>query len=667
MNQSSRISPRPGRLPPLRKPARRSSALAARHRLNWHRAWAAGLVLWLTLAAPPARAHIVPPEKLHPLAESYRRVSFILNIIPVAWDQVGPEIKALADYWRPIDAPSADNFLREAQAIIAKATLRPDPEKGIEPMPRRQAASQVFELCTRIIPVLVRHHLKETEQKVGDRLAALAELKKAQGIWQAFEDTLSVVDPEAYRQQGLAWLQMTSALGTPGLLGVGATAFDRESFHQQSQVILAYLEGSYGKEFRAVEGRRLAPAPIHSATFNKDAKLPLRLPPGANINKQLPRPRQILNMTARGVDESETALIALGDMAFDSAEIFGEPARSLGINCNTCHNKSITNPNFFIPGLSVRPGGADITGSFFAGQLNNGHFDPLDIPDLRGIRFLAPYGRNGRFESLRDFVRFAIVNEFNGDEPDPMLVDAIIAYMNEFDFLSNPYLNPDGTLNATAPAAARRGERIFNQPFQQMNGMSCATCHIPSANFVDHQRHDIGTLKGYEKFSRDRGLKTQTLLGIKHTPPYFHDGSQATLRDVSAYFNNYYKLGLSAGKLDDLTAYLETVGDGTEPMEDTIHTLESEMEEFSFFTSAFEFLDEKNKPDLMGITFRTVAAEIRAHKWDLQDYTQLPVLDKMAELMDQGDAAIKAGDRARVRQIVGAYRQLYEKNKEVLK
>ena len=138
----------------------------------------ATMVLLLALVVSPARAHIVQPEKLHPVAESYRRVSFILNVIPVAWDQVDPEIVGLADYWRAIDAPAADNFLKEAQAIIAKATIKADPEKGIEPMPRRQAASQVFELCTRVIPVLVRHHLKEAEQNTGDRLETLAKFNQ---------------------------------------------------------------------------------------------------------------------------------------------------------------------------------------------------------------------------------------------------------------------------------------------------------------------------------------------------------------------------------------------------------------------------------------------------------------------------------------------------------
>ena len=106
--------------------------------------------------------------------------------------------------------------------------------------------------------------------------------------------------------------------------------------------------------------------------------------------------------------------------------------------------------------MTKHAGGVDVSSSFFAPHANNGLFDPLDIPDLRGIRFTAPYGRNGRFSSLRDFIRNVIVNEFNGPEPDPIVVDAMLAYMMEFDFLPNPMLNKDGTLNSKAPAPARR-------------------------------------------------------------------------------------------------------------------------------------------------------------------------------------------------------------------
>jgi cytochrome c peroxidase len=202
----------------------------------------------------------------------------------------------------------------------------------------------------------------------------------------------------------------------------------------------------------------------------------------------------------------------------------------------------------------------------FAPHANNSVFDPLDIPDLRGIRFTAPYGRNGRFSSLRDFIRNVIVNEFNGPEPDPIVVDAMLAYLMEFDFLPNPSLNKDGTLAKTAPAAARRGEKLFNKPFAQMNGMSCASCHVPSSHFVDHQRHDIGSVQGAEDHSLDRALDTPTLLSARFTAPYFHDGSLATLKEVVQWFNRNYDLKLDESQANDLTAYLEAVGDGKNHM-----------------------------------------------------------------------------------------------------
>src|SRR5262245_12565678 len=103
-------------------------------RFRWRGAWLIRRpieALFMALAAPLASAHIVPPEKLHPVAENYRRVSFILNVVPVAWDQVDPEIVALAEYWRTIDPEAAENFLKEGRAVMGKATIKPEPEKGL--------------------------------------------------------------------------------------------------------------------------------------------------------------------------------------------------------------------------------------------------------------------------------------------------------------------------------------------------------------------------------------------------------------------------------------------------------------------------------------------------------------------------------------------------------
>ena len=619
---------------------------------------ALGTLAILRLLSPPASAHIVPPEKYHPVAESYRRLSFILNLNPVDWELAVRDVERIAAGMGELDAKKAE-ALRADTAVVFDSVLRVEDEAP-GPQARKRAAKRLFEYSTRAVAELLTAHLEEASSALNDYKSALASLKEARQIWSSFEHEVKYTDPTAFREMGAWWLELTSSLGSPGFLTYAAVAADREQFNVFSERITDYVLASFGSEFSAPGNGRLAPLPRNSGSFDGRRVVPPKLPPGSNTNKQLPRPRQILNMAERGVDEGETVLIALGDMAFDSSFIFGEPASSLQITCNTCHNKSITNPNFIIPGLSAREGGMDVSNSYFAAHANNGHFDPLDIPDLRGIRFTAPYGRNGRFDSLREFVRNVIVNEFNGPEPDPVLMDGIIAYMIEFDFLANPALNADGSLNDTASEKAKRGEAIFHRPFPGMNGRSCASCHILSSNFLDHKRHDIGSLKGSSSFSRDRALDTPTLLGIKYTLPYFHDGSQPTLRAVNIWFSEQYELGLTGQEIDELTEYVATVGSGIEAYEDTVHTLDAEMEEFSFFLSAYEYLREIGKSDLIDITFQTIAQEIHAHKWDLQDKNYMSILNRMAGLMEEALASNQNGETASVDAIVAEYRVLYQ-------
>jgi cytochrome c peroxidase len=613
-------------------------------------------------------AHIIPPEKLHPVAESYRRLTFLLNLNPVLWPEVRNDAETIARNFAALAPAEAAGYRREVAARIDGFAA---PAKEGQERPgaaeRQQAAREVFELSTRAVARILELQLAAAERSLHDYGRASRAFHQARQIWASFEPEVQATDPTAFQRLGQGWLELAGSLGAPGVLQVGYQPARKEAFRAETAAIVSYVMANFGEAFRAPEQGKLAALPLRSPAFDPAATVPPRLPPGSEINKQLPRPRQVLNMTARGVDESETPLIALGDMAFDSPYIFGEPARSLGLSCNTCHNKSITNPKFFIPGLSVRPGGMDVSNSFFAPHSNNGHFDPLDIPDLRGIRFTAPYGRNGRFASLREFVRNVIVNEFAGPEPDPLLLDGMVAYMNEFDFLPNPMLNPDGSLNAKAPAAARRGEIIFKAPFHGLGGRSCATCHVPSDQFLDRKRHDIGSLAGSASYSRDRALDTPTLLSAKYTAPYFHNGSLPTLRAVSEWFNRNSRLGLTPQQVSDLTAYLETVGEGTDAMENTVYTLGAELEEFSFFLSAYEHLKSTRKTELMQTTFQTIAFEVRAHKWDVQDQKYLPLLDRLAELMDQAYLAAQRGDWAAADARVAEYRKLYRENKDHLK
>ena len=146
-----------------------------------------------------------------------------------------------------------------------------------------------------------------------------------------------------------------------------------------------------------------------------------------------------------------------------------------------------------------------------------------------------------------------IVNEFAGPEPSPVILDAMVAYIQDIDFLRNFSLGPGGRLNARTSAAERRGEAVFFRPFPHDPAMSCATCHVPSGAFVDHRQHDVGS----------GGLfKTPTLLNADFNAPYFHDGRFDSYDQVVAHFDRVFELGLSAQDRHDLVAYLTAVGDG---------------------------------------------------------------------------------------------------------
>ncbi len=628
-----------------------------------HSRKSAGSRLLVTLAcwlvASSAVAHIVPPEQLHPVAESYRRNGFVLALNPVLWDLVIADTQVIA---------KALGRVAEDQAKVFEAAVQRAVTRGREAGSgaRQQAAAEIFEASTRAVASLLSHHLERARGALTDRDLVAAELDEARQLWSAFEREIRLSDHQAFVRLGLCWLELYDSLGSPGLGAAAGVPVDGARFVEESEEIVRYLRLSYIE--RPTAARRLKlPLPIASPTFEEEARLVPYLPPGTQLNKQLPRPRQVLNMVLRGVDESATNLIALGDMAFDSPQIFGDPARSLAISCNTCHNKSITNPQLFIPGLSSRSGGIDVDNAFFAPHANDGVFDPLDVPDLRGIRFTAPYGRDGRFASLREFTRNVIVNEFNGAEPEPVMLDGLIAYMLQFDFLPNPELADDGSLIAGTSAAARRGEQLFRRSFAGMGNRSCATCHVASDHFLDRQRHDIGSVAGAAEGSRDGALDTPTLLSSTTTAPYFHDGSLATLRAVVEWFDDRFDLALAAFEVDDLTAYLELVGSGVDAYEDTIYTLEAELEEFSFFLSTWDFLVDRGEERLVAITMRTVADEIRAHKWDVQDRSQLGVLDRLAGFIDQAGTAFVAGKMPQAEAHLAAYKSLYTEHREVLK
>jgi hypothetical protein len=263
------------------------------------------------------------------------------------------------------------------------------------------------------------------------------------------------------------------------------------------------------------------------------------------------RPREVFRSEAAGGHKSY--MVVLGDVAFSSPKLLGGPARQAGISCSTCHVNGSTNPLLYIPELSSRPGNFDTTSHLFNPKTDDQVLDPLTIPSLRGAHLLAPYGHDGRTLSLRDFIRNVVVNEFAGEEPAPEILDALVIYVEDIDFVPNRRLGPGGRLVGQSTSAERHGERLFNKPFPHDSTLSCAGCHQPGEAFVDHRQHDVGS----------GGLfKTPTLRNANFNAPYFHDGRFASYEQVVAYFDRTFSLGLPKRDRSDLVAYLRAIGDG---------------------------------------------------------------------------------------------------------
>jgi cytochrome c peroxidase len=194
--------------------------------------------------------------------------------------------------------------------------------------------------------------------------------------------------------------------------------------------------------------------------------------------------------------------------------------------------------------------------------------------------------------------------------------ETIASGRTAFDAFRDAVAAGDAAGIARYPAAARRGLALF------LGRGQCAACHH-GPNFTNEEFADIGlpfflprgadgrlrvdpgrhggirALKaspfsllgrynddparapgtatahvtlGHRNFGE---FKVPSLRNLRDTAPYFHDGSRATLRDVVVHYSTVSEerlhadgerlvrpLGLAAGEIDDLVAFLETLSGG---------------------------------------------------------------------------------------------------------
>ncbi|RNF83335.1 c-type cytochrome [Montanilutibacter psychrotolerans] len=105
-------------------------------------------------------------------------------------------------------------------------------------------------------------------------------------------------------------------------------------------------------------------------------------------------------------------------------------------------------------------------------------------------------------------------------------------------------------------AAATRGRAVF--------GRHCMSCHV-GANGTDnnggklHAPEETGMDGAYASRTTSNAYRTTPLRGLWQHPPYFHDGSAATLSDVVTHYNQARQLQLKADQQRDLVEYLKSL------------------------------------------------------------------------------------------------------------
>ena len=136
---------------------------------------------------------------------------------------------------------------------------------------------------------------------------------------------------------------------------------------------------------------------------------------------------------------------------------------------------------------------------------------------------------------------------------EPDRVTPMLPALRDYQFSINPPSPPVGSYDAVAAA---RGKALFEGPAR------CAECHAGSS-FSDapklHTAAEIGMEPNEARRSITGMYRTTPLRGAWQHPPYFHDGSAATLLNVVEHYDQVLRLQLSPSQRADIAQYLRSL------------------------------------------------------------------------------------------------------------
>ncbi len=297
---------------------------------------------------------------------------------------------------------------------------------------------------------------------------------------------------------------------------------------------------------------------------------------------------QTVDLTDPATTITLLKLNAVVGLQGDVQEINGKDTLvSLGTTCALCHS---TVDDSVAPGIGKRLDGwanrdlnpgvilslspalqdqatQDVLLSWGAGKYDaywnqDGLNDPTVIPPAYGLKYvaLATYTGEGSISYWNAYVavtQMGAQGNFVDDRlglnimHDPDLLTDKLPALEAYQFSLNAPKAPQGSFDSDA---ANRGKIVFN------NQGNCSACHSGD-NFTDadtqlYYPDVIGTDPTLASRSLTGKYRTTPLAGAWQHPPYFHDGSAATLLDVVEHYNNHFALGLMPSEKDDLVQYL---------------------------------------------------------------------------------------------------------------
>jgi cytochrome c peroxidase len=201
----------------------------------------------------------------------------------------------------------------------------------------------------------------------------------------------------------------------------------------------------------------------------------------------------------------------------------------------------------------------------FKWALVRGH--PRQTPMLAGrVDARGPYGWHGRSPDLVSrILRGATLHRWSGNELFNLSWNGKTRAVALAAFVRQGLVPPPREARPLT-AEEERGKAVFEDA-----KTGCTTCHVPATGYTDRGVVPFaapppvftkaGPAKGPFVEDVDRMFKTPSLLFVGGTPPYFHDGSAATLEE--AIEKNHDRMGktshLSPDERAALAAFLRTL------------------------------------------------------------------------------------------------------------